>query len=391
MNMPMTLTRSLMTLTTVAILAGCSTLPRDGPTGSNVEDRATTAEAVGAYAIIDLDFATSERIKALPPRFVGSLASGASQGVGGLIGSGDMLAISIFEPGGSSLFGSGSSGGSGSGVRSGVQSLPPITVDGNGSVSVPFAGQVAVAGLTPTQAAAAIRRALAGKAANPQVVVSIAENGFNAVTVLGEVREPGRRPLSVNADRILDVVAASGGVARPPEDVQVFIQRDGQVFTAPLTAVTTEFGENIRLARGDQINLVYKPRRYSTFGALGAVSQTEMGAGPLSLAGAISKVSGLDTNSANARAVLVFRFERPEVAEAIGVTQPATSRGVPVVYRLNLEESEGFFIANNFQIQAEDILYVPRSGSAELGKFFTLIRTISGVVYDISVTNTLSN
>ena len=386
--MPTTLTRSLMTLSMVAILSGCSTLPRDGPTGSNVERNASTPEAAGDYAIVDLDFATSERIKSLPPRFLGSLSAGASEGATGLIGVGDTLAISIFEPSGS-LFGTSGSGASG--VRGASQGLPPISVDTGGSITVPFAGAVRVEGLTSTQAAAAIRRALAGKATNPQVVVSVAENAYNAVTVLGEVREPGRQPLAANADRILDVLAASGGVARPPEDVLVAIQRDGQTFTAPLTAVTTDFGENIRLARGDQVNLIYKPRRYSTFGALGAVSQTEMGAGPLSLAGAISKVSGLDTNSANARAVLVFRFERPEVAAALGVSQAPTTRGVPIVYRLNLEEAEGFFIANNFQVQAEDILYVPRSGSAELGKFFTLIRTISGVVYDISVTNTLNN
>lgn len=386
--MPSTMSRSFLTLSMLAVLSGCSTLPRDGPTGSNVERNASTAETAGDYAIVDLDFATSELIKGLPPRFLGSLVLGGSEGATGLIGVGDTLAISIFEPGGS-LFGSG--GSNADGVRGGSQELPPISVDSNGSVTVPFAGPVRVEGLGPTQAAGAIRRALAGKVANPQVVVSVAENAYNAVTVLGEVREPGRRPLAANADRILDVLAASGGVARPPEDVLVAIQRDGQTFTAPLTAVMSEFGENIRLARGDQVNLIHRPRRYSTFGALGAVSQTEMGAGPLSLAGAISKVSGLDTNSANARAVLVFRFERPEVAAALGVSQAQTMRGVPIVYRLNLEEAEGFFIANNFQVHAEDILYVPRSGSAELGKFFTLIRTISGVIYDVSVTNTLNN
>lgn len=380
--------RSVLSLAIIALLAGCSTLPRDGPTGSNVERAASNNGQPGPYTIVDLDYATSERIKASPARFSGSLTSGAAAGVTGAIGVGDTLAVSVFEPGGS-LFGSGTV--SAASQRSGSQALPPIVVDEGGRITVPFAGVISVAGLTPAQAAAAIRRALVGKTANPQVVVSIAENAFNAVTVIGEVRQPGRQPLSSNADRILDVIAASGGVERPPEDIQVLVQRDGQVFTAPLTAVTTVFGENIRLARGDQVNLTYRPRRYSTFGALGAVSQTEMGAGPLSLAGALSKVSGLDTNSANARAVLVFRFERPEVAQALGLTQAATQRGVPVVYRLNLEEAEGFFIANNFEIEAEDIVYVPRSGSAELGKFFTLIRTISGVVYDISVTNTLNN
>lgn len=385
MHMTDALTRSLLTLTMVAILGGCSTLPRDGPSGRAVERGATGPNAAGGYTIVDLDYAASERIKAAPPVFLGTLAGGASDGVGGLIGPGDTLAISIFEPSGS-LFGGGSTT---SGVRSGNQSLPPIAVDRSGSVTIPFAGAVRVAGLSSTEAAAAIRRALIGKVGNPQVVVSVGANAFNTVTVLGEVRQPGRAPLSMNADTILDVIAAAGGSPRPPEDVLVTIQRDGQTFIAPLTAVTTSFGENIRLARGDQINLIYRPRRFSTFGALGAVAQVDMAAGPLTLAGALSKVGGLDTNSANARSVLVFRFERPEVAEALGVAQPTTIRGVPVVYRLNLEEATGFFTAGNFQIQPEDIVYVPRSSSAELGKFFTLVQMVTRVAYDVSVASTL--
>ena len=385
MHMTDALTRSLLTLTMVAILGGCSTLPRDGPSGRAVERGATGPNAAGGYTIVDLDYAASERIKAAPPVFLGTLAGGASDGVGGLIGPGDTLAISIFEPSGS-LFGGGSTT---SGVRSGNQSLPPIAVDRSGSVTIPFAGAVRVAGLSSTEAAAAIRRALIGKVGNPQVVVSVGANAFNTVTVLGEVRQPGRAPLSMNADTILDVIAAAGGSPRPPEDVLVTIQRDGQTFIAPLTAVTTSFGENIRLARGDQINLIYRPRRFSTFGALGAVAQVDMAAGPLTLAGARSKVGGLDTTSANARSVLVFRFERPEVAEALGVAQPTTIRGVPVVYRLNLEEATGFFTAGNFQIQPEDIVYVPRSSSAELGKFFTLVQMVTRVAYDVSVASTL--
>lgn len=377
--------RSLLSLTVVAVLGACSTLPRDGPSGRAVARGASSPEVMGGYAIVDLDYVVSERIKAAPPVFLGSLAGAGSEGVGGVIGVGDTLAISIFEPSGA-LFGAGSSS---NGVRSGTQALPAIVVDRSGAVTIPFAGAVRVAGLGSTEAGGAIRRALIGKVGNPQVVVSIAENASNTVTVLGEVKQPGRAPLSVNADRILDVIAAAGGAARPTDDILVTIQRDGQTFTAPLTAVTTEFSENVRLARGDQINLVHRPRRFSTFGALGAVSQTEMSAGPLTLAGALSRVGGLDTNSANARSVLVFRFERPEVADALGVTQPPTVRGVPVVYRLNLEDAAGFFTAGNFQIQPEDIVYAPRSGSAELGKFFTLIQTVTRVVYDVSVVNTL--
>ncbi|CAN5330756.1 polysaccharide biosynthesis/export family protein [soil metagenome] len=379
-------TRALI-LGLASLLAGCSTLPRDGPTGSAVQREASAPGVAGNYAIVNLDYAASERIKALPPRFLGSLADGGSPEPGGRIGPGDTLAVSVFEPNGG-LFSAGSV--PGEGARASNQTLPLLVVSPSGTVTIPFGGAVSVAGLSTTEAQAAIRRALIGKVANPQVVVSVAENTFNTVTVLGEVRNPGRAPLTSNANTILDVIAARGGTGRAPEDVLVRLQRGQTVYTAPFTAVTTDFGENIRLQRGDQINLLFKPRRFSTFGAFGAVAQLEMGPGPLDLAGAISKVGGLDTNSANARSILIFRFERPEVAQALGITQPATARGVPVVYRLNLEEATGFFVANNFEIQPEDVLYVPRSGSAELGKFFTLVQTVTRVVYDVSVTSTLN-
>lgn len=370
----------------LAALSACSSLSRDGPSGRAVEQGASAPSATGSYEIVDLTYAVSERIKATPPAFLGTLASAETEDQATVVGPGDTLSVSIFEPSGT-LFGGGSTE---FGVRSASQNLPAIVVDDRGAITVPFGGRVNVAGLTTTEAEAAIRRALAGKVGNPQVVVSVAENSFNSVTVLGEVRQPGRAPLARNANRILDVIAATGGASRPVEDVVVNIQRDGQTFSAPLSVVTTSFGENVQLRRGDQINLVYRPRRYSTFGAVNAVADVQMEPGIVTLANMLSRVGGLDTNSANARSVLVFRFERDEIARALGVTQPSTPRGVPVVYRLNLEEGAGFFTAGNFVVEPGDILYVPRSGTAELRKFFEAVQTITRVVYDVSVTSALN-
>lgn len=378
------MTRSLLSLLIVSILAGCSTLPRDGPSNRAVV-RGSVENA--DYAIVDLDYAAAERIKAAGGGVSGSLAGAASTAPVDVIGEGDQLAISIFEPSGS-LFGGGAANSS---LRSGTQSLPPITVDRNGSVSVPFAGAVRVAGMTTTEAQAAIRRALIGRVGNPQVSVSIATNVSNAVTVLGEVNEPGRAPLSTNADTILDVIAASGGAARASQDIEVQIRRGDQTFTAPLTAVTSRFEENVRLQSGDQVNLVYQPRRFSSFGALSAVTQQDMPAGAFTLADALSRSGGLNDTAANARSVLIFRFERPEVAQALGVTQAPTPQGVPIVYRLNLEEGVGFFIASSFLVEPRDIIYAPRALSAEIGKFFGLVQQVTRVAYDVTVASTLNN
>ena len=380
-------------LALTAVLAGCSTLPRDGPSGASVNAGATTPEALGSYALVPLTYEVTERIKAVPPQFFGTLALASSDQPADIIGEGDTLAISIFDPSGS-LFG-GSLGASSANraatLQGGSQNFNGVVVDRAGNVAVPFGGQVRVQGLTSTQAAAAIRRSLVGKVANPQVLVSVAGNVSNTVNVLGDVRQPGRAPLGVNSDRILDVIAAAGGSARTNDDLIISIQRNGETFTAPLTAVTTQFVENVRLQRGDVVNVQYKPRRISTFGALNAVTQIDMPAGPMTLTGAMSRVGGLNTNTANPRRVLVFRFERPEVAQALGISQPATPRGVPVVYELDFNDAANVFAATNMEIMPEDVIYVPLAGAAEMRKFFEVVQSLTRVVYDVSVTSTLNN
>ncbi|MGX1802796.1 polysaccharide biosynthesis/export family protein [Brevundimonas naejangsanensis] len=379
------MTRTAASLLIVALLAGCSTLPRDGPSGRNVVQGASSPERAGDYALIDLDFALSERLKAAPPPSFSSLALASSDAPTDIIGIGDTLAVSVYEPGGGLFSGMGTTT-----ATSGAQMLPPLVVTRSGSVPIPFAGEVNVQGLTPSEASAAVRRALIGKVANPQVIVTIASNGSNSITILGEVRNPGRQPLSSNHNRILDAIAAAGGPSRSLYDIDVRIQRDGKTYAAPMSVVTTEFNENVRLQRGDQVNLVYKPRRFSSFGAFNTVARSELPSGPLTLSEALSGVGGLDSNLANARSVLIFRFERPEVAQALGIQQAPTSRGVPVVYRLNLNEAEGFFIASNFQMQSDDVIYAPRAGAAEMRKFFEFVQSMTRVVYDVSVTSTLN-
>ncbi|WP_438851995.1 polysaccharide biosynthesis/export family protein [Brevundimonas nasdae] len=379
------MTRIILPLAIVAILGGCSTLPRDGPSGASIDSGATTAQALGSYALVPLTYEVTERIKHVPPQFFGTLATASSEQPVDIIGEGDTLAVSIYNPSGS-LF-----GGQAGSVEGSTQALPGAVVDRSGSISIPFAGQVRVQGLTAPEAATAIRRALVGKVANPQVMVAIAGNVSNSVNVLGDVRQPGRVPVGVNRDRILDVIAAAGGSTRNTDDLVISIQRSGQTYLAPLSAVTTEFSENVRLQRGDVINVQYKPRRFSTFGALSAVTQVDMPAGPMTLTGAMSKVGGLNTNTANARRVMVFRFERPEVAQALGITQPATPRGVPVIYELNFRDAASVFAATNMQVMPEDVVYVPLAGAAEMRKFFEVVQSMTRIVYDVSVTSARLN
>jgi polysaccharide export outer membrane protein len=94
------MTRTILPLAIVAILGGCSTLPRDGPSGSSIDAGATTAQTQGSYALVPLTYEVTERMKAVPPQFFGTLAAASSEQPADVIGVGDTLAISIYDPSG---------------------------------------------------------------------------------------------------------------------------------------------------------------------------------------------------------------------------------------------------------------------------------------------------
>jgi polysaccharide export outer membrane protein len=376
----------------LSALGACSTLPRDGPSNRAITGAADASKGA-TFALIDLTYEESERIRLAPAMFTGSLTGTSEQAVTDIIAIGDTLSVSVLTPGGSLFGGGGGAPGpaaAGAAAPTGSSSsLPPLVVDRSGAVPIPFSGVVHVAGLTPEQAGQAIRASLRGKAINPQVIVAIASSPLNGVTVFGSVNTPGRVSVVNGANSIVDVIAQAGGVSGPPENIIVDLTRGGRTVSAPLSRIFLDPNEDVSLLPGDRVNLVSRPRRYSSFGALGAVTLTEMPTGDTTLTGALSALGGLANDSANARAVLVFRFERTDIARSIGVTQPETRKGVPVIYRLNLEQPQGFFTANNFLIQAEDVIYVPRADSAELRKFFEFVQSITRIVYDVSVTSAL--
>jgi polysaccharide export outer membrane protein len=378
---------SLIALASLAVVGGCSILPYDGPTSHEVNREAKRPGAL--YAIVDLDYGATQTIAALPPVVLAGLAGNSSAEPTDVIADGDILAISVFEAGPGGLFSRAVTTEQMTASGGDQQTIPRIVVDRGGDLQIPFAGLVHVAGLTPAQAQEAIRRALRGRAIDPQVTVNVLDSRANSVTILGEVRSAGHFTLSPHNDHLLDVVASAGGPTRPLPDLRVVVMRGGRSADADLASLLSSPGENIRLAPQDQIQVLYEPRKYSTFGALGRIAQTPIEDASLTLAAALSRAGGLDSATANAASVLLFRFERPEVAAALGVTNPPTAKGVPIVYRLNLKRADGFFIANNFYIKSDDLMYVARSDLTETEKFLSVVNTATQVVYNVRVSTVL--
>jgi polysaccharide biosynthesis/export protein len=369
-------------------LAGCNSLPQDGPSTQSLPRHAARAGHPAAlYALVDLNYAVTQQIAAHPAIALAGLAHDSSSAPNDLIAEGDALGVSVFEAGGAGLFGRTPTAESLQ-LTTGdsQQTLPRLIVDAEGDLVIPFAGPVHVAGLRPGQAADVIREALRRRAVDPQVTVTVLDSHANSVAIIGEVRNAGHILLSPHNDRLMDVLASAGGPTKPPADLAVVVYRGARYAEVSLAGLMDRPDQNIRLAPGDQIRVVDRPRKYSTFGAFGKDSQTLIEDDSLTLANAISRAGGLDTYSAAARSILVFRFERPEVAAALGITRPPAAKGVPVVYRLDFQNPDSLFVANNFEIRSDDLIYVPRSDITEIKKFFDLINSMTAIGYNLRVT-----
>jgi polysaccharide export outer membrane protein len=258
--------------------------------------------------------------------------------------------------------------------------LPPQPVSRAGTISVPYAGQVRAAGLTAGELEERIAAALRDKAIEPQVIVTLAEGVSTAVTVAGEVRNPGRIPLTLGGERVLDVIAAAGGTAAPAHDSFVRLTRGGASAEVSLARIVADPAQNIYLRPDDQLYVKTDPQVFTAFGATLRNASIPFGAERLTLAEAIGQAGGLNDVRADPRGVFVFRYEEPALYALIGGRRAGAQAmaagggpGVPVIYRLDLEEPASYFAAQRFQMRDNDVLYVSNAPATDLSKFLAVL------------------
>ncbi|MDE3156907.1 MAG: SLBB domain-containing protein, partial [Acidobacteriota bacterium] len=89
----------------------------------------------------------------------------------------------------------------------------PFRVDGDGTITYPLLGRVTAAGLTSRGLEDRLRGLLAnGYLKQPQVRVEVEQYRSQSVYIIGEVRSPGRYPLTGNMT-LIEALAAAGSLS----------------------------------------------------------------------------------------------------------------------------------------------------------------------------------
>ena len=260
--------------------------------------------------------------------------------------------------------------------------IPDQVVGRDGAITVPYAGRIIVSGQTPQVVEQTVVQRLIGKAIEPQVLVTVSRNVSNSVTVTGEVTSGARVPLSARGDRVLDTIAAAGGVRGAIHETFVRLTRGRQTVTVPMETILASPQENVFLRGGDVLTLVREPQTFTAFGAIGTNAAVPFGRIDLSLEEAIAKSGGLLDAKSDPDGVFLLRFEPPNIVAALvpGRFIDKREQLIPVVYRLTLRDPKSYFLARSFKMRDKDVLYVANASGAELQKFLTLISTITSPV-----------
>jgi polysaccharide biosynthesis/export protein len=131
--------------------------------------------------------------------------------------------------------------GPGDSVSVQVFGQPDVTnvyVGDDGTISVPLAGNIQVAGTSPVEAAAKVAKALkdGGYFVDPHVTIIVTQPNSQLVSVVGEVANSGRYPINPRTT-LVDLLAQAGGLKETASDVGYVLRNDdnGHVSRYPVS------------------------------------------------------------------------------------------------------------------------------------------------------------
>lgn len=374
-------------------LAGCSSnfISAAGPTTGQV---VRSSENLTLHGIRLIDVTDSVARKLMNTQIQNSFADtlGDATPNGMLAGTGDVLEVVIWEAPPAALFGSNPGGDmqfSGlSASNAKPTTLPEQMVDSDGRIAIPFAGSIQASGRTTQQIGAEIVRRLSGKAHLPQAQVRISRNATALVTVVGDVTQSTRLPLTVKGERLLDAIASAGGVRQPVDKITIQMTRGNRVERMPLAKVIADPRQNVMLSAGDVVTAMFQPLSFTVLGATGRNEELPMEAQGITLAQALGRIGGLQDQRADARGLFIFRLEDPAALGLEGdISAPRTPEGkIAVIYRVDLKNPVNFFAAQSFPMRDKDIVYVSNAPLADVQKFVSIITSTVFPIATLSTT-----
>ncbi|WPB55479.1 polysaccharide biosynthesis/export family protein [Xylophilus sp. GOD-11R] len=250
----------------------------------------------------------------------------------------------------------------------GVNVVPGFIIGASGEISFPYIGRTRLQGLTEIEASDLITRRIATYIKDPQVTVRIQAFRSQRAYVEGEVRQPGIQIFTDAPMTLAEAIARAGGITAAGDRSHIALTRDRQttVVSLPqLQAMGVDPG-SIPLKSGDMVYVHNRDdRRVYVMGEILRPTALTFRQGRLSLNEALGDAGGPNLTTADTRQVYVIRND------------PRAGREV---YHLDAKNPAALALADGFELQPRDVVYVDSVALVSWNRVVSLILPAAQVV-----------
>jgi len=268
-------------------------------------------------------------------------------------------------------------------------------VHSDGSIFYPYVGNVAVSG----KSVAEIRVMLTGKLSKympkPQVDVRVSSYRSQRVYVTGEVTKPGAYAISDNPMHVLDALYMAGGARTRTRNNQI---NEADLKHVQLTRLGKRYSIDVDrlLGDGDLLHnyllqdgdLLHVPdnmnNKVFVLGEVKAAGSLLIHNGFMSLADALADSGGFDMTSANTSRIYVIRSGLKRNRH---IGKKAEHLMKPLIYRLDGSSPDALILADQFQLQARDVVFVSTAAVVAWGR---VLGQLSSTVQAIAIGRALT-
>ncbi|ALF60723.1 polysaccharide biosynthesis/export family protein [Psychrobacter urativorans] len=246
-------------------------------------------------------------------------------------------------------------------------------VDQQGFIQFPLIGRIKASGVSVPQFTANLRGQLQRylKYSDPQV--KITDYRGNKFFIDGEVNKPGEFSIADAPVSLYSAISMAGGASPTGDSNNIVLNRKGVNYNIGLQSLRQmgSSANQIYLQDGDSIHVNSQSRnKVYVLGEFGKVEPVPILEQGISLAQVLGESRGLDSRTANAAKIYVVR-DNP-------------NSQYTNIYYVDMQAITSFALANRFEMQANDIVYVDPTGLTRWNRVISSLLPSTSAVRSLS-------
>lgn len=235
-----------------------------------------------------------------------------------------------------------------------------FVVDHSGRIQFPLTGMLTVDGMTEEQARAVLTTRLAKYLTNPSLTLRVQAYRSKRVYVDGEVKQPGLQAINDIPMTLVEALNRAGGVLPTADQSRIALERGQARYQINLRDLVQKGINpgNVMLAPGDVVRVHSRDEsKIFVSGEVITPKALTMHDGRLTLNEALGETGGISPLSGDVRQIYVLR----------------KTQGRTRVFQLDARMATSLAMAEGFELQPKDIVYVAATALANWNRNISLL------------------